>query len=678
MPRISSGRSCAAPSSRARRSRRPTSRPTPSCPSRRVAAAPACARWLSRSSASTPSARCSSPATGSTSSCRSRTSTRLNPVVVPRIRPAPWSAPTARCTPPYYTIDEFMNNTTVKVVVQNVQVLAALPPQATDGSDPAADPSEVQPDVVADPRGHSRSRPRSSASPSSTETSRSCCARRPTTAQATSRPPASRSSELVDTLGRSAARADHGSLTQHGRSEVGYRGQTATWPSGSRSSSSTTSPRRATTWPSCSASRSTSRSSGSVGSGEEALQPRRARSTVDVAAARHQHARHGRHRHGRAAGAPRADCLDHHDERPGRARLSAPRDARRRARVPGQAVQLGRAGRVDPPGPPARAPEAGPRRGRSLPAPGERHSHVEPPRRGPGQVVTFFAPKGGVGRTTLAVNFAVAAQTELEQARRARRRRPPVRRRRRAAQPQPQEPVDRRPGARDETAATLDTLDIDAGRPQHRHPRAHGAAQPGDGRAGHAGSPRRASSARCARRTTWWSSTRRRCCRTRRWPSSISRTWSSTVLTLEITNIKNIRQFLALAEQLGYRDDKVQLVLNRADSGYGIRLQDVESSIGRKISHTRRFRRPHGRLRPQPRRAVRGRRTPVACQRGRRPAWPSSVVGDRDRRVGPSCAPMRAASPRRASSSGERTRAGGVTSHVAADAESRAPARPPT
>jgi hypothetical protein len=27
-------------------------------------------------------------------------------------------------------------------------------------------------------------------------------------------------------------------------------------------------------------------------------------------------------------------------------------------------------------------------------------------------------------------------------------------------------------------------------------------------------------------------------------------------------------------------------VLNRADSGYGIRLQDVESSIGRKIQHS--------------------------------------------------------------------------------------------
>ena len=59
-----------------------------------------------------------------------------------------------------------------------------------------------------------------------------------------------------------------------------------------------------------------------------------------------------------------------------------------------------------------------------------------------------------------------------------------------------------------------------------------------------------------------------------------------TVLTLEITNIKNIRSFLALADQLGYADEKVQLVLNRADSGYGIRLQDVESSIGRKIQHS--------------------------------------------------------------------------------------------
>jgi Flp pilus assembly protein CpaB len=57
-------------------------------------------------------------------------------------------APDGTVTPPYYTIDEFMNNTSVKVVVQKVQVLAALPPLA-DPTDPAVDPSVVQPDVIA-------------------------------------------------------------------------------------------------------------------------------------------------------------------------------------------------------------------------------------------------------------------------------------------------------------------------------------------------------------------------------------------------------------------------------------------------------------------------------------------------------------------------------------------------
>src|SRR5262245_26710343 len=58
------------------------------------------------------------------------------------------------------------------------------------------------------------------------------------------------------------------------------------------------------------------------------------------------------------------------------------------------------------------------------------------------------------------------------------------------------------------------------------------------------------------------------------------------VLTLEITNIKNIRLFLEVADQLGYDRDKLRLVLNRADSAYGIRVADVENSIGRKIDHT--------------------------------------------------------------------------------------------
>ena len=57
------------------------------------------------------------------------------------------------------------------------------------------------------------------------------------------------------------------------------------------------------------------------------------------------------------------------------------------------------------------------------------------------------------------------------------------------------------------------------------------------------------------------------------------------LLTLEITNIKNMRLFLGLADQLGY-GEKLRLVLNRADSAYGIRVADIEHSIGRKVDHT--------------------------------------------------------------------------------------------
>jgi len=59
-----------------------------------------------------------------------------------------------------------------------------------------------------------------------------------------------------------------------------------------------------------------------------------------------------------------------------------------------------------------------------------------------------------------------------------------------------------------------------------------------------------------------------------------------TMLTLEITSIKNIRLFLEVAEQLGYESSKIKLVLNRADSTLGIRVADVEHSIGRKVDHT--------------------------------------------------------------------------------------------
>jgi pilus assembly protein CpaE len=59
-----------------------------------------------------------------------------------------------------------------------------------------------------------------------------------------------------------------------------------------------------------------------------------------------------------------------------------------------------------------------------------------------------------------------------------------------------------------------------------------------------------------------------------------------TMLSLEITSIKNMRLFLEVADQLGYEAGKVRLVLNRADSALGIRVQDVEHSIGRKVDET--------------------------------------------------------------------------------------------
>jgi pilus assembly protein CpaE len=59
-----------------------------------------------------------------------------------------------------------------------------------------------------------------------------------------------------------------------------------------------------------------------------------------------------------------------------------------------------------------------------------------------------------------------------------------------------------------------------------------------------------------------------------------------TLLSLEITSVKNMRLFLKVAEQLGYGPAKVRLVLNRADSTLGIRVADVEHSIGRKVDHT--------------------------------------------------------------------------------------------
>ena len=59
-----------------------------------------------------------------------------------------------------------------------------------------------------------------------------------------------------------------------------------------------------------------------------------------------------------------------------------------------------------------------------------------------------------------------------------------------------------------------------------------------------------------------------------------------TLMTLEITSLKNVRVFMEIVEKLGYSEDKVQLVANRNDSSGGIKASDVEASLGRKIPHT--------------------------------------------------------------------------------------------
>jgi len=207
------------------------------------------------------------------------------------------------------------------------------------------------------------------------------------------------------------------------------------------------------------------------------------------------------------------------------------------------------------------------------------------PRHGPGKVVSFFSPKGGVGRTTLAVNFAVAARTELDM---------------RVAlidgglqfgdvgvllnlNPKNQSIAD---VVREISGgADLDTLDSTL--VDHSSGIRVLMAPP---------SPEMAELVTPDHLVKIVGALRATHdlvvidCAPLLQDVTLAFLDQSdvvfAVLTLEITNIKNMRQFLALVDQLGYADDKVQLLLNRADSGYGIRQQDVESSIGRKISHS--------------------------------------------------------------------------------------------
>ncbi len=206
------------------------------------------------------------------------------------------------------------------------------------------------------------------------------------------------------------------------------------------------------------------------------------------------------------------------------------------------------------------------------------------PRAEPGRIVAVFGPKGGVGRTTLAVNLAVAASTELGQ---------------RTClvdasfqfgdvgvllnlNPKNKSIADLVPELEAGEAESLDTFIVN-----------HSAgirvllAPP---------SPEMAELITPAATKRMLEALREThdlvvvdCMSTFNDTTLAILDLADTVLTmlsLEITSIKNIRLFLEVAEQLGYGGDKIRLVLNRADSSLGIRVADVEHSIGRRVDHT--------------------------------------------------------------------------------------------
>ena len=54
--------------------------------------------------------------------------------------------------------------------------------------------------------------------------------------------------------------------------------------------------------------------------------------------------------------------------------------------------------------------------------------------------------------------------------------------------------------------------------------------------------------------------------------------------TLELTSVKNARVFIELMRKIGM-DDKVALLVNRADQPNGLKLSEVEGGLGRKAGH---------------------------------------------------------------------------------------------
>lgn len=71
----------------------------------------------------------------------------LNPVVVSNPNASQTSID-GTVQPPYISIDEYINNTTVKVVVQNVQVLATLPRSPTEPNNSVGPAATAEPDVI--------------------------------------------------------------------------------------------------------------------------------------------------------------------------------------------------------------------------------------------------------------------------------------------------------------------------------------------------------------------------------------------------------------------------------------------------------------------------------------------------------------------------------------------------
>ncbi|WP_322815676.1 AAA family ATPase [Chloroflexus sp.] len=57
-----------------------------------------------------------------------------------------------------------------------------------------------------------------------------------------------------------------------------------------------------------------------------------------------------------------------------------------------------------------------------------------------------------------------------------------------------------------------------------------------------------------------------------------------TLMTLEMHCIRNVKLFLEVADLLGYPNDKVMLVLNKATNRTGIRAEDVEKHLQRKLA----------------------------------------------------------------------------------------------